>query len=335
MEPARFGGTVNDQIRVGTTSEVLRKSTISVLTGGLTWVIANLTGQQKEWALLFSAFVGSVVLIVQFLVDFERRIKLVETSIAAHHSSMESIVQRRFAEISEITELFSLVETSAMRTDVVVQFLRNAVAIGESPRLRYEFAHAEIHRMSEFLRELESGTATYFGEDRDWLLGLTREASTSIDAISLPSVDGGVHGFADGFWESDLGHRYLECQREAAERRGVRIRRILVLERENVLAEENLHSLCSRHSNHGIEVRTLHPESIPLRASRALLDFIVFDDVIGYEVTPGAHAGTAMPPTIVNTRLVLRADVVQAHRLHFDELWKVAEPFDPSAPRAA
>ncbi|MCM3922502.1 hypothetical protein ND748_12640 [Frankia sp. AiPs1] len=326
---------MNDQIRVGTTSEVLRKSTISVLTGGLTWVIANLTGQQKEWALLFSAFVGSVVLIVQFLVDFERRIKLVEASIEAHHASIESIVQRRFAEIGGIAELFSLVETSAMRTDVVVQFLRNAVAIGESPRLRYDFAHAEIHRMSEFLRELGSGTATYFGEDRDWLLGLTREASTSIDAISLPSVDGGGHGFADGFWESDLGHRYLECQREAAERRGVRIRRILVLDRLSVLAEENLHNLCSRHSNHGIEVRTLHPESIPLGASRALLDFIVFDDVIGYEVTPGAHADADMPPTIVNTRLVLRADAVQAHRHHFDELWKVAEPFDPSAPQAA
>ncbi|WP_163554237.1 hypothetical protein [Candidatus Frankia alpina] len=49
----------------GTTSEVLRKSTVSVLTGGLTWVIANLTGQQKEWGLLFSAFVGAVVLMVQ------------------------------------------------------------------------------------------------------------------------------------------------------------------------------------------------------------------------------------------------------------------------------
>ncbi len=297
-------------------------------------MIANLTGQQKEWGLLFSAFVGAVVLMVQFLIEFERRIRQVQDSIAEHHEKIEKTVQRRFAEIGGIAELFSLVEASAVRTDAVVQFLRNAVAIGESPELRQEFAHAEIRRMSEFLRELESGNATYFGEDRDWLLGLTREAKQSIDAISLPSVDGGVHGFADGFWESDLGHRYLECQHEASER-GVRIRRILVLERQSLTVEDNLHGLCFRQASLGIEVRTLHPASIPLGAGRALLDVIVFDGVMGYEVTPGAHAGTALPPTIVNTRLVLRADVVQAHRLHFDELWQAAEPFDPTAPQAA
>jgi hypothetical protein len=327
---------VNNQHREssGTTSLVLRKSTVSVIVGGLTWLVANLTGQQKEWGLLFSAFVGAVVLMVQFLIDFERRITMMESSISAHHVEIESIVQRRFTEISEIAELFSLVEASAMRTDVVVQFLRNAVAIGESPRLRYEFAHAEIGRMSEFLRELESGHATYFGEDRDWLLGLTREAEKSIDAISLPSVDGGVHGFAEGFWESDLGHRYLECQREAVDRRGVHVRRILVLERENRRAAENVSALCALHATYGIEVRTLHPDAIPLGVSRALLDIIIFDDVVGYEVTPGAHAGENMPPTIVNTRLVLRQDVVRAHRVHFDELWEAADPFDPST-RAA
>ncbi|MCL9793301.1 hypothetical protein [Frankia sp. AgKG'84/4] len=309
---------------------VLRKSLVSVSIGGLTWLVANATGQQKEWGLLFSAFVGAVVLMVQFLIDFERRIATMESSINTHHIEIEALVQRRFAEISEIAELFSLVEASAMRTDVVVQFLRNAVAISDAPRLRFELAHAEIGRMSEFLHELQSGHATYFGEDRDWLLGLTREAEHSVDAISLPSVDGGVHGFAEGFWESDLGHRYLECQREAIDRRDVSVRRIIVLERGNPRAVESVFELCALHASYGIEVRTLHTDAIPLGISRALLDFIIFDDVVGYEVTPGAHAGADRPPTIVNTRLVLRSDVVRAHRVHFDELWGTADPFDPS-----
>ena len=52
---------------------------------------------------------------------------------------------------------------------------------------------------------------------------------TSIDAISLSTVDAGVLGLDGALWTSDLGQRYLELQREATIR-NVRIRRIFVVE---------------------------------------------------------------------------------------------------------
>ncbi len=73
--------------------------------------------------------------------------------------------------------------------------------------------------MTSFVRQLPGGTEiAYDGEDREWMLGLTAEASRSIDAISLSTVDAGIRGFDGGLWTSDLGTRYLELQHEAIAR---------------------------------------------------------------------------------------------------------------------
>jgi hypothetical protein len=67
------------------------------------------------------------------------------------------------------------------------------------------------------------GYVAYDGEDRDWLLGLTRHAQSSIDTTSLMAVDASGGGFGEGgLWSSDLGRRYLEVQREAVQRAGCR-----------------------------------------------------------------------------------------------------------------
>ena len=59
--------------------------------------------------------------------------------------------------------------------------------------LLQRLARREVERVTLFVRQLPVGIEiTYDGEDRDWMLGLTREAQTSIDAISLSTVDAGV-----------------------------------------------------------------------------------------------------------------------------------------------
>ena len=139
------------------------------------------------------------------------------------------------------------------------------------------------------MRQLPVGSEiAYDGEDRDWLLGLTREAQTSIDAISLSTVDAGVLGLDGGLWTSDLGIRYLELQREAIAR-NVRIRRIFVFEHERRWpSDESFLRVTQMQRDVGVEVRMLDHQLIPDWMQSMIFDFIVFDGAVSYETTP-AH----------------------------------------------
>jgi hypothetical protein len=320
--------SVDGQPRFGTTSDVILKSVVAVVTGIVAYLVTNLTDEPTVWVLTISAFIGGVVLIVQFLIDFEQRLKSVESSLTRHSDSMTALVERRFGEISQVVELFNLVEASATRMDVI-QFLRHAVKIDDSSPLLYDFAHAEIRRMSQFLKELGDGSASYLGEDRDWLLALTRSARDSIDATSLQAVDAGGHTYDDGFWDTDLGNRYLEYQKDAVGRH-VKIRRVFVLDDAATAADEAFRRTCRRHAELDIEVRVLKPEAIPPTLQSSLFDFILFDGIISYQVTPATRLPNIVTrPAIVNTTLVLRPDLLSQNKAHFEELWAAAEPFDP------
>jgi hypothetical protein len=101
----------------------------------------------------------------------------------------------------------------------------------------------------------------YEGEDRDWLLGLTWTTRTSIDATSLVTIDStqSQSRVDGGLWTSDLGQRYLNRQREVIER-GVRIRRVFIVERPEFRQDEDLDRVRRMHTDLGIEARTLYPE---------------------------------------------------------------------------
>ena len=145
--------------------------------------------------------------------------------------------------------------------------------------------------------------SAYDGEDRDWLLGLTREAEISIDAISLSTVDAGVHGLDGGLWTSDLGIRYLELQREAIARK-VRIRRIFVFENEEMARDESFQRITQMQRDVGVEVRMLDHQLIPHWMQSMIFDFIVFDGAISYETTPATtFAVSQTKPGILRTRL--------------------------------
>jgi hypothetical protein len=222
--------------------------------------------------------------------------------------------------------LFGLVEASALRTDAMTQLVRHSIELGpQTPPLVVRFAQGEIGRLSEFLKEIgEGGNVTYEGEDRDWMLGLARNAMKSIDATSLTTVDARGAGFVDsGLWESDLGQRYLEVQRDAITR-GVRVRRVFIMDRSGLAQDPAFLDVCRLQRELNIEIRVLDASAIPGTRRSSLFDFVLFDDVLSYETTPASNLDGEVRPAIVNTRLELRPNRVADRIQRFNDLWASA-----------
>ncbi|GAA5195302.1 hypothetical protein GCM10023322_61740 [Rugosimonospora acidiphila] len=320
-------------------STVPRKIVITLVTSGVAYLITALVQASQIWPVVLATFIGGVAVVVQFLVDFDARLQTVELSQESrlhalhdvqqgHTVEMERLVRNGFLKINEATELFGLVETSALRTDVVTQFVRNATRIDPEPSLLFDFAQAEIYRMSKFLKELSTGEhVSYDGEDRDWLLGLARHARTSIDATSLTTVDASAESGSGGLWNSDLGARYLEVQREAIAR-GVKVRRVFILNRSGPSRYPNLPEICRIQHDLGIQVRILFAQEISGLLRNSLFDFIIFDDVLSYEVTPGSRLESQDHAVLLGTHLILGRDRVEERTRRFNNLWESATAFE-------
>ncbi len=282
---------------------IVRKLAVSIAIGTIAYFLTNILigniGEQQIWVITLSLLLGGVVFLVQFMVTVEQQMNDVERAELMHSTEVEKLVDRRlsemrqeitqgfaeidkvvqsgFTKINEATELFGLVEASALRTDAVTQLVRHSTQIDPSmPPLVFRFAQDEIGRMSEFLKELsEGGDVSYEGEDRDWMLSLTRNCQSTIDATSLTTVDAGVDG---GLWTSDLGQRYMEIQRSAITR-GVRIRRVFIMDGPSAGGDSGFVQVCQMQRDMGIEVRILDSTAIPDVRRSSLFDFILFDDV--------------------------------------------------------
>lgn len=319
-------------------TRIFRKIFVSLAIGALAYFITNYLTEDSDGphllGLTLSVFIGGVTFVSQLLNELERRMARVESAQERHASTIEGLVEAGFTKINEATELFGLVEASALRTDSVVQLVRHSTQIDPAaPSLMFRFAQSEIGRLSEFLKELsEGGNVTYEGEDRDWMLGLARSVESTIDATSLTTVDAGGRGFVDGgLWASDLGQRYLETQREAI-LRGVRIRRVFIMDRPDLATDPEFLTACGLQREMGIEVRILDSSSIPGTRRSSLFDFVLFDDVISYEVTPASRIEDNVRPTIVNTRLELREKRVRDRIQRFKDLWASARDLEPARP---
>jgi hypothetical protein len=313
-------------------SSVLRTVFYTASSGALTFAITNALIQTLAISVILSILIGGIALLVRFLIDFERRLAMVEGVIRSGQDlartgqdRMERLVGDAFAKINDATELFRSIEASALQTDLVIQLVRHSTGITQSsPKLISQFVRSEIYEMSEFLKEMsEGGDVTYYGEDRDWLLGLTRHATESINAISLASVDRGL-------WISEIGQRYLEAQRQAIKENHVAVRRIFILDDPEAEEQPDLRWACEEQSKVGIDVRVLDKRNIPPRMRVQVLDFIVFDGVMSYETTPSAVTETDRPAVAV-TRLVLRSSRVDERSQVFQSLWAVARTIGTGA----
>ncbi len=306
-----------------TESSVVRKVLATLTVGGGVYLVTNILHLSNEWSIVLPVFIGGVVLVVQFLVEFDNRMRAVALGQDRHFQTVENLITGTFESISEATELFGRVETSAMHTDLVKQLVRHTANLDRSAhQLMHLFAHAEITRVSELMKGLsERGEITYDGEDRDWLLALTRNARATIDATSFTAVDASGHGFDDGeLWTSDLGQRYLEAQQKALER-GVTIRRIFILDDPDGAEDPGLLRMCEIQQKLGVLVRILDPLTLPGLHHNWMFDFVVFDSVVSYESTPAAWARKGSKPAIVSTRLVLSPKRLEERVHGFQDLW--------------
>lgn len=304
-------------------SGVTRKALLVLGLGGAAFLIAGAFDQPRHVQIMLAVLIGGIALILRFLVDFERRLAAVEQLEKDGMAEMRHLVGDAFAEISEATELFGLIEASALRTDLVTQLVRNSTRISPtSPPIVYHFVQAKIKETSDFLRQLaEGGTVTYYGEDRDWLLGLTRNATLSIDAISMTAVD-------HDLWQSEIGQRYLDAQRRAAGS-GKRVRRIFVLDSPAMAGDPAIRRTCEEQRDMRIDVRLLDRAAVPPPLRVQVRDLIIFDDTLAYETNPTITADPGQAQ-IAETRLVLTDSRVKECAQLFRELWDVSrEPGEP------
>ena len=233
-----------------------------------------------------------------------------------------------FAKIGRSAELSSMTERSILDTALLTDFLETASqADGRVNPLLQRLARREIERVTAFVRQLPVGSEiAYDGEDREWLLGLTREAERSIDAISLSTVDAGMRGLDGGLWTSDLGIRYLELQREAIARK-VRIRRIFVFENEDMARDETFLKITQMQRDVGVKVRMLDHQLIPDWMQSMIFDFIIFDGAVSYETTPAtSFAAGQTQPGVVRTLLAPMSARVHDLENQFEQLWDAANP---------
>jgi hypothetical protein len=316
-------------------SPILRRIVLTLVPSGITYAVTVFFQQDQIWAITLATFIGGVFLVVQFLSEFDDRLRTVEIEHAGrvhaleeaqrkHAAEIQRLVHEGFNEISEATRLFSLVKESGLRAEVLTQLVQHSAQIGPAPALIFDLAQSEIGRMSDFLREVATGAdVTYDGEDREWLLGLTRHARHNINATSLTTVDGGI---SDGLWSTDLGQRYLDVQREAV-RRGVVIRRLFVIDRRELAHAGGLYDVCRLQRELGIHVRVLDPSAMPPLERNRVFDFILFDDAVCYETSTSARIEEANAPVVNSTRLVLAAKRLQTRKAQFGALWDAARDF--------
>ncbi|MGY6018474.1 DUF6879 family protein [Streptomyces spinosirectus] len=267
--------------------------------------------QSDVWNLTASVVIGGAALIVQYLVDFEKRLEEIETSqsglirdvkenLISHHVALTDLVDDRFRRINAATELFSNVDRSVLRSDAVIKLARRATECGKlNNETLKTFASEEIERLAGLLENLSSRSADCLGENQDWLIGLTHCIKHSLDATST-SVD-------HDFWTSEPASRYLEAQSDAIAR-GVEIRRLFLVSSPDDIDDE-LTELCSNQRALRIDARLVALSELPSWAQPGTQsDFIVFDRELSYEIdqdTKDVNAKTTLNarPTHVEHRL--------------------------------
>lgn len=282
----------------------------TAVAGGFTYLLTELTGQPEIWQLTMTVFVGGVTLVVQFLIE------------AADQSRRTTEVVAR---MNNATALFARADEHVSRS--VAALAETAARLEHGDDLRTRFATHETGRLTRLYDGLRRGSAEYEGEDRDWLLGLTETATTSIDATSIASFVTGRVFVDEELWGSDLGLRYLARQQQAIGR-GVRVRRLFLLDEgvdgSDVADGPQIAALLAPHKDISVETRVLRSTNVKVLIQTNLADFILFDDTIGYEIESAPSMGTVRP-VIARTMLIIEQSRVAERRARFETMWANAE----------
>ncbi|WP_367323177.1 hypothetical protein [Streptomyces sp. HUAS ZL42] len=301
---------------------VVLKILITVAVGTVTYVITNLIDQSQEelWQLALAVVIGGATLIVQYMVDFERRLDSVETgqrrsgrdlreNLTTHHHEMTELVDRGFRQVGEVTELFSRLDASGMQSREVARLARSAAQIGlQGQDILQEFVRAEIARLASMVTALTSRSADWPGENNDLVIALTQCVRQSIDATS---------SFVDlPFWETATAKYYLDVQREAIQQHGVKVRRLFIVKDPEEL-DPNLDKILEQQRDAGIEAGVVVLSELPshIRVGETL-DVVIFDGELYFEIT------TDVQQLNPNAKLDAHEEKVARRKARFDSLWE-------------
>lgn len=303
-----------------------RKLIATLVTGLVTYVLANLVGIQLSLELGMAIFFGSVVFVVTYLIEVDHRLGDMETNQQQHATSIERMLAVWFNKVSSATGSFARLDSSETPTDLVMKLIDDISRLDSRNGLVFNLAQSEVKRMARLMHDLTHGKGSvYEGEDRDWMLSLTRIASRSIDAISITTEDLGVDG---GLWLTDLGQRYLQLQSDAIARKVV-TRRVFLAENAERLNRPDFLEICRMHRRLGVEVRLLELNDAPGTPTHIMSDFVVFDGILSYESVPASQrTNRTKPITLITTQLVLDEARVLERVQRFSELWNAARELD-------
>jgi hypothetical protein len=280
----------------------------TLLFGSITYVITSQTGQSTESTITLSVFIGGVVLVVQYLAEFERR--------QAAYAEEQRIT---LADFSRATHLFEALKGSGLSVADFERLIDSLSAINNlGSEMISDLTMGEFERLTQFVEQVRAGEATYDGEDREWLLALTRGAQGDIVATSSTMVD-------DEFWPSELGDRYLKAQ-AAAVGRGVRVRRVFLVDDLARTADAEFRELSRRQSEMKLEYRVIEVSKLTHAQQKIYKDYVVFDKRLYYQVRPPSQIGAlGSQAAVMETRLSLKAYDIETGVGYFEELWKLAE----------
>jgi hypothetical protein len=305
-----------------TTLPLVRKIGWTVLTGFIAFsgsaLLDNVLHVSLADQMLLTVITGGVTLIVQYLSEFEQKITTFEGYQRHILSELDAAIQRGFAGVNEATELREEIEKSSLDSEALKQAIRRAGRFTSrtGPLVR-QLANSEVERVSGTLQSLAGGHELFYeGEDREYLLALTRHARESIMATSWTATS----GLEAGFWFTDLAARYLDLQR-AAIRRGVEIKRVFIFETPDLMDSVDVKRTLAVQHNLGVEIRLFGVGPVPPDGSIA--DFVLFDSAVSHETVPVTRREGS---GALITRLVLAPDVVHNRMLRFQELWDAADP---------
>jgi hypothetical protein len=286
---------------------IVTRSVITLFIGGLSFVLTNAAGQSTESTVTISVFIGGVVLVVQFLAGFERSLAMLAREQASS-----------LARVNAAAELDDDVRRSPIAVAALMSAVQRMTTISNvgGPMIA-GLASAEFQRFADFVGQMSAGEVVYDGEDREWLLNLTGLAQQEIVATSSMPVD-------EGFWETDVGDRYLKAQVDAIQRKVV-IKRLFVLDDAAKLADDSFRLMVERQTDMGLQVRALTFVDLPVSLRHSYRDYVIFDQRLYYLVQPPARFGAAAGKgAILETRLGSRPETVASAVAWFEEVWALA-----------
>jgi hypothetical protein len=329
---------------------ILRKTLIAVVSGGLSLGCALVASSASfVAALTISIVISGVALLVDYLIEVEDTLTAIEQesrqSIAElserlladnqgivrqvdeAHAKLFAHIDDRLTLLMSVPELFNLQRKRPSTAQSVVNVVREAHAYErQASSLSKKFLERKTTDFANLLHGLRAGYAMYKGEDFDWMMTLTDTCEQTIDATSSTATDsGGRRQYAGGFWDSNQGLLYMEAQRQAIAERGVRVRRLFILEYAEHSADAFFLSLCERQGRAGFEIRYLTRDMCRPELLNQLDDFIIFDNELSYETVPTPTPGQDRP-TISRTDVVVDRKHVGRRARQFASLWDAALP---------